>query len=77
MENGFYKIDNGELLFGQYIESLDYKLSLDTKDNYTYPIDGWYYFETIAIARQFFNIVPEQKCCECPPDDGTQSPLPI
>lgn len=55
--NGFYKLENNQLLFASsFIESPSYQLNKEDKDNYTYPIDGWYWFESEEIARQFFNL---------------------
>ena len=67
MENGFYKLEDGNLLFGQTIQSMGYTLTIETKDDNTYPVDGWYYFDTLQTARVFFDIVPPEPCCECPP----------
>lgn len=59
MEKGFYKLDNGSLLFGDMVTSVDYVLIVDEKDNYEYPVDGWYYFETEVEAKEFFGIIDE------------------
>jgi hypothetical protein len=52
----FYKITDGNLTYGPIVCSPDYTLMLDTKDEHTYPVDGWYYFETEEEAKTFFNI---------------------
>lgn len=63
MENtsGFYKLD-GELLFGpNFVLNAAYELRRDTKDQYSYPVDGWYWFESDLSAMRFFEIEPELK----------------
>ena len=59
MENksGFYKNDNGNLLFGvNSVISKDYNLQRDKHEEYNYPVDGWYWFETEEEARDFLNL---------------------
>jgi hypothetical protein len=54
---GFYKNDEGQLLYGpNFVISSWYDLRKETKDQYTYPIDGWYWFDSEESARQFFNL---------------------
>lgn len=58
MENtsGFYKLD-GELLFGpNFVLNAAYELRRDTKDQYSYPVDGWYWFDTAQQAREHFGL---------------------
>lgn len=53
----FYKDDHGELLSGpHFVLNRDYKLRAEYHDTYTYPVDGWYWFDTETEARIFFNI---------------------
>jgi hypothetical protein len=52
---GFYKND-GEVLYAPtLVYNSDYTLNNDLKDTYTYPVDGWYWFEDIESAYSFFN----------------------
>lgn len=54
--SGFYKLDS-ELLFGpNFVLNANYELRRETKDQHTYPTDGWYWFDTVEDARTFFNI---------------------
>lgn len=54
---GFYKFDEGELLYGpNFVINKDYELRIAQKDEHTYPVDGWYYFQTEQEAKAFFNI---------------------
>ena len=55
--SGFYKNDEGFVLHGHdIVYNSSYILNRDLKDNYNYPIDGWYWFDTIEDAYSFFNI---------------------
>jgi len=56
---GFYKND-GTLLYGpNFVLNANYELRKETKDDYTYPVDGWYWFDTRQEALDFFGIVEE------------------
>ena len=58
MENtsGFYKEENGELLCGpNFVLNKNYELRKETHDQHTYPVDGWYWFNSQDEARLFFN----------------------
>jgi len=59
MEEGFYKLDNGSILFGTIVSSINYLLIIEEKDSYELPIDGWYYFESESEAKEFFEIEDE------------------
>lgn len=57
MENGFYKYENGVLSFaeiGIYTPAMTYLVS--QHNNYTYPIDGWYYCNSFQGALDFFGL---------------------
>jgi hypothetical protein len=59
MENtsGFYKNDNGTLLFGpNFVLNKNYELRKETKDQHTYPTDGWSWFDSEEEARTAFNL---------------------
>lgn len=56
--SGFYKEDQGVLLFGPNgVLGPEYALEREFHDQYTYPINGWYWFDTEADARAFFGIL--------------------
>lgn len=56
---GFYKLD-GELLYGpNFVLNKYYELRREMHQQYVYPIDGWYWFDTEQLAKQFFNISEE------------------
>lgn len=55
--SGFYKNDNNNLLYGpNFVEHRDFKLERQFHETYTYPIHGWYWFDTEEEAREALNI---------------------
>ena len=55
-EEGFYKLDNGEILYApNIVEGPGYVLLINEKDTYVYPIDGWVYADSQANAAEFLN----------------------
>jgi hypothetical protein len=55
----FYKIINEETKeysAGQYVHSAEYMLLEEKHDEYTYPIDGWEWFETEEEAKTAYGI---------------------
>jgi hypothetical protein len=57
--SGFYKNENGDLLHGpNFVLNANYELRKETKDQHTYPVDGWYWFEDETGAREFFGLPP-------------------
>lgn len=58
--SGFYKLD-GELLYGpNYVLNASYQLTRETKDQHTYPVDGWQWFDSEADARQHHGLPPAE-----------------
>ena len=54
--SGFYKLD-GDLLFGpNFVLHANYELRRETKNQHTYPTDGWHWFDSDAEARAFFRL---------------------
>ena len=54
--SGFYKLD-GELLFGpNFVLNANYQLYRETYSSNTYPVDGWYWFNSEDEARTFFGL---------------------
>jgi len=65
MTAGFYKYKIGEpkdqLLYApNAVHNKNYKLLKEEKDNYQYPVSGWYWFDTEEEAFTFFNIEVEE-----------------
>ena len=57
MEYGFYKIEDGNLLFApHFVDAPSFTLLEDEKDNYEFPVDGWYWFDNELDAKSFFKI---------------------
>ena len=53
----FYKNDNGEVLVGEnYVYSPIVALTKETKDDFEYPQDDWYWFDTREEAYSFFGV---------------------
>jgi hypothetical protein len=49
---GFYKDDNGFLVWSaDRVLNENFELWLDQKDTYTYPVEGWYWFDSEVEAR--------------------------
>jgi hypothetical protein len=45
--SGFYKIVDGELLYAKNsVHAKDYTLLRELKDTYTYPVDGWEWYDS-------------------------------
>lgn len=60
--SGFYLYQDGSLAFGpNFVESKDFQIYREQKNSYTYPVNGWYWFDSEDEARQFFN-------CPKPPE---------
>jgi len=56
-DSGFYKKNpaSDHLLYGRfYVLNQSYELWRDEKDTYTYPVDGWYWFDSETEAELFF-----------------------
>jgi hypothetical protein len=53
----FFKVQDNELL---KVEPMvcdgETQLFEELKDDYTYPVNGWYWFSTEAEAKSFFNL---------------------
>lgn len=57
MNPGFYKLDGEELLYGpNFVENMNYQLYQQFHDQYTYPVDGWYWFDSEEEAKIYFNL---------------------
>jgi hypothetical protein len=53
---GFYKLDGVLLYAPNYVLNKDYTLLKEQSDTYTYPVDGWAWYETEAEARSAFGL---------------------
>lgn len=60
--SGFYKLDGEVLLYGtHFVLNANYELRKETNSEHSYPVDGWYWFDTEQKAKDFFGIVEEDK----------------
>jgi hypothetical protein len=58
MSSGFYKYESEILSYGpNFVLDLNFELRKESKDDHTYPVDGWYWFDSIEEAYTFFNIL--------------------
>ena len=56
--SGFYKLDGEILLYGpHFVLNANYELRKETHTEHTYPVDGWYWFDTEQEAKDFFGII--------------------
>jgi len=54
--SGFYMYD-AQLYYAKgFVASSQFELNREDKDKYTYPVYGWYYFESEDEAYAFFNL---------------------
>ena len=48
---GFYKLDGDMLLYGaNFAVNSNYELYKEQKDTYTYPVDGWSWYDSEQAA---------------------------
>lgn len=60
--SGFYKNDGGLLHAPNFVDAPTYQLNREDKDKYTYPVNGWYWFDNIQDAANYFGIeLPEEE----------------
>ena len=49
--SGFYKLFGDTLVYApNWVECQDYRLDRAEKDSYTYPVDGWDWFDSEDLA---------------------------
>jgi len=59
MSAGFYKLESGTLHYGpNFVAAPEYELRKETKDDHTYPVDGWYWFNSQEEAHAHFGYHP-------------------
>lgn len=61
MSSGFYKYESNNILYGpNFVYNEDYTLLREEAQTIDFPVDGWYWFDTMEDAYAFFNIpLPE------------------
>lgn len=60
MSEGFYKYEEPFLLNGKWVLDAEYELHAKEKDEYNYPVYGWYWFDSREEALEFFNVTDEE-----------------
>lgn len=55
--SGFYKLENTDLLYApNFVESSEISLYSELHESYSYPADGWYWFDGVEKANEFFGL---------------------
>jgi len=57
--SGFYMYDSQLFYAAGFVVSSQFELNREDKDKYTYPVYGWYYFESEDEAYAFFNLTQQ------------------
>lgn len=58
MNEGFYKLEKGIVLYApNFVCAPNYELEKGHNDKYTYPVDGWFWFNSEDEALAYFGIV--------------------
>lgn len=53
----FCKLDGGTILEApNFVHTPTTSLLVEDKDTYIYPVEGWYWFDTIEEAKLFFDV---------------------
>ena len=56
--DGFYKYDDTLFYATSFVRGPNYELNKNNSVNYTYPIHGWYWFNSLDEACSHFNLNP-------------------
>lgn len=58
---GFYKFDDILFYGPNSVAGPDLHLIKEEKTLYTYPVQGWYWFDSEVEAREFFGLPPNSE----------------
>lgn len=51
MKEGFYKLEDGELLYApNFVSGPGFELLAELRENYSYPVEGWTWFDSLEGA---------------------------
>lgn len=51
----FFKRENNQIYTAEnFVKHKDYELTKENKNQHTYPVDGWYWFENLDDAMRKF-----------------------
>ena len=53
---------------GKFVYGPGFTLLVADKDTYTYPVEGWYWFDTAEEAATFFDVSVDDFNLDLPPD---------
>lgn len=57
MSQGFYKYSDGQFYHGpNFVSNSSFEILKENKDDYIYPVEGWYWFDSREEALFFFGI---------------------
>lgn len=57
--SGFYRLTGKKLSFApNAVRAPTYNLFRAERETYTYPANGWHWFDTKEQAREFFDLAP-------------------
>lgn len=56
MNAGFYKFNDRLLYAANWVRSPSCQLHINDRNTYSYPVDGWYWFDTLEEACLHFGI---------------------
>lgn len=65
--SGFYNIYY-KLRAGQFVIGPNFELRRELKDTYTYPVDGWTWFDSAEDAAIAFNCSVDELNLDLPPE---------
>jgi len=54
--SGFYRLKDDVLQYGTKIHAPNYTLLAEEHESYTYPVNGWYWFDSADDAEAFFGL---------------------
>jgi hypothetical protein len=53
----FFKVENDLVQEApNFVHAPEYDLVAESKDDYSYPVDGWTWFDTLEEAYKFFGV---------------------
>lgn len=53
MEDGFYKLEDGNWQYApNFVYAPNYTLLREEKDTYTYPVEGWVWYDESPIKEE-------------------------
>jgi len=56
----FYKKENEQIISGEFVNTPNFILSEETKNDQSYPVDGWIWAESLDQAISLFLSITEQ-----------------